>query len=233
MDFDNAGLQTGRLSASLNRAVLALDITEAVIDEAAAEKAELIISHHPLIWGTLKSVSGRRGEKLLRLAENGIAAISMHTNLDIAAGGVNDVLLGLFCAEAQGPLDNLGCGRLGNLEETMELSAFLALVREKLGGTGLRYYSAGRPVHRLAVMGGAGGDALEAAAERGCDTYLTADIKYDQFLLAAELGINLIDGDHFCTENPVIPVLAEALAKRFPDTEFIVSKKHQQLISFA
>ena len=213
MDFDNAGLQTGRLSASLNRAVLALDITEAVIDEAAAEKAQLIISHHPLIWGTLKSVSGRRGEKLLRLAENGIAAISMHTNLDIAAGGVNDVLLGLFCAEAQGPLDNLGCGRLGNLEETMELSAFLARVREKLGG--------------------AGGDALEAAAERGCDTYLTADIKYDQFLLAAELGINLIDGDHFCTENPVIPVLAEALAKRFPDTEFIVSKKHQQLISFA
>ena len=82
-------------------------------------------------------------------------------------------------------------------------------------------------------MGGSGGDSLKRAHGLGCDTYLTADIKYHTFLEAQELGMNLIDGDHFCTENLVIPVLAQRLANAFPQTEFIISRRHQQVISFA
>ena len=85
---------------------------------------------------------------------------------------------------------------------------------------------------RLAVMGGSGGDYIGCAAEKGCDTYVTADIKYHQFLEAKELGINLIDGDHFCTENPVIPSLCEKLRHEFPDVCFTVSARHGQVISF-
>ena len=97
----------------------------------------------------------------------------------------------------------------------------------------LRYYDSGRQVSKLAVMGGSGGDSLETAYRLGCDTYLTADIKYHQFLEAQELGINLIDGDHFCTENLVIPVLAQRLRAAFPETKFTISKRHHQVIRFA
>ena len=170
--------------------------------------------------------------KLLRLAENRIAVISMHTNLDIAAGGVNDVLITLLGARADGPLDPDNCGRVGELPEAQQFDIFLRFCKTALDSKGLRYYDAGRPVKRLAVMGGSGGDYIGCAVEKGCDTYVTADIKYHQFLEAKELGINLIDGDHFCTENPVIPSLCEKLRHEFPDVCFAVSASHGQVISF-
>ena len=229
MSFDNSGFQLGRLGAPVKCALLALDVTAEVIDEAAECGAELIISHHPLIFTPVKCISD---EKLLRLAERGIAVISMHTNLDIAEGGVNDVLIARLGVQCEGVLDADGCGRIGALPEALPLDAFLARCKAALSTNGLRYYDAGRAVRRVAVMGGAGGESVCTAFEKGCDTCVTADIKYHHFLEAKELGINLIDGDHFCTENPVIPVLAERLRAEFADVEFRVSKVHRQVISF-
>lgn len=229
MDFDNSGFQLGRLDAEVNRALLALDVTEEVVGEAIELGAQLIISHHPLIFSKLRSIMDT---KLLRLAENRIAVISMHTNLDIATGGVNDVLITLLGARADGPLDPDNCGRVGELPEAQQFDSFLRFCKTALDSKGLRYYDAGRPVKRLAVMGGSGGDYIGCAVEKGCDTYVTADIKYHQFLEAKELGINLIDGDHFCTENPVIPSLCEKLRHEFPDVCFAVSARHGQVISF-
>lgn len=229
MDFDNSGFQLGRLDAEVNKALLALDVTEEVVGEAIELGAQLIISHHPLIFSKLRSIMDT---KLLRLAENRIAVISMHTNLDIATGGVNDVLITLLGARADGPLDPDNCGRVGELPEAQQFDSFLRFCKTALDSKGLRYYDAGRPVKRLAVMGGSGGDYIGCAVEKGCDTYVTADIKYHQFLEAKELGINLIDGDHFCTENPVIPSLCEKLRHEFPDVCFTVSARHGQVISF-
>ena len=206
MDFDNAGIQVGSLEQEVGKILVALDITNAVIDEALALGAQLIVSHHPLIFGGLNNVTAEgKGAKTLRLARAGISAISMHTNLDIAQGGVND--------------------------EPMEFMAFAKMCREKLNVQGLRYYNAGRPVKRLAVMGGAGGSEVQAAFDKGCDTYVTADVSYHQFQLADELKINLIDADHFCTENPIVPVLARRLDERFPAVEVTVSKVHHQIVS--
>lgn len=234
MDFDNSGLQIGRTDAAVTRALLALDITNEVIDEAIACGAELIISHHPLIFTPVKSVRADdlTGEKLLRLAENRIAAISMHTNLDIADGGVNDVLIRLLGAEPEGALDADGCGRVGVLPEALGMAELLARCKRVLHTSALRYFDCGRRVRRIAVMGGSGGGAIADAVRLGCDCYLTADIKYHQFLGAKELGLSLIDGDHFGTENPVIPALAAKLRERFGDVEFLVSKRHGQIISF-
>lgn len=233
MDFDNSGVQLGHMGAEITKAVLALDITQDVIDEAIECGAELIISHHPLLFNPIKSFVDEdiTAKKLLTLAENHIAAISMHTNLDISEGGVNDVLIALVGAKAELALED-GCGRIGSLKEALPLRDFLLRCKAVLHTEGLRFYDSGHPVKRLAVMGGAGGDALRRAYELGCDTYLTADIKYHVFLEAAELGINLIDGDHFGTENPVIQPLAERLGNAFPEIEFIVSGRHKQLISF-
>lgn len=230
MGFDNSGFLFGREEAAVSKALLSLDVTPAVVDEAAELGAELIISHHPLIFSPLKSVTD---EKLLKLAANNISVISMHTNLDIAQGGVNDVLMGALGASVDAALDQDDCGRIGSLPVAMSMEEFLGLCKTVLKSKGLRYYDSGRPVEKLAVMGGSGGDSVETAFRLGCDTYLTADIKYHQFLQAAELGINLIDGDHFCTENLVMPVLAERLAGCFKELSFIVSARHCQLIDFA
>ena len=232
MEFDNAGFQIGRGDRPVSRVLLALDVTDAVAEEAREMGAELIVSHHPLLFHGAKTITDADPsmDRLLRLAEDRIAVISMHTNLDIAPGGVNDVLIRLLGAEPEEGLDASGCGRIGELSEPCDMPAFLARCKERLQVNALRYFDAGKPVSRLAVMGGAGGDSLEDAWRKGCDTYVTADLKYHQFLRAEELGLNLIDGDHFCTENPVIPDLCTRLQTAFPDVTFTVSRRHRQTI---
>ena len=118
LGFDNSGFLFGRETASVTKALLALDVTSAVVDEAIEQGAELVVSHHPLIFSPLKSVTD---EKLLRLARHQIGVISMHTNLDIAKGGVNDVLIAALGAQVQGGLDECGCGRVGRLDKAMPM----------------------------------------------------------------------------------------------------------------
>lgn len=234
MDFDNAGFQIGRADRAVRRVLLALDVTDAVAQEARDLGADLIVSHHPLIFSPLRSVTDGDAvqRRVLSLIENNIAVISMHTNLDIAEGGVNDVLIRLLGAEPEGPLDEDGCGRVGVLPEAMETHAFLARCKERLGVPALRYVRGGERIARLAVLGGGGAGSLEAAAEKGCDAFVTSDVKYHQFQRACELGVTLIDADHFYTENPVMPDLARRLAERFPGVEFAVSSTHTDCICF-
>lgn len=229
--YDNAGFLVGHRDAAVNTVLLSLDITGDVIEEAEALGAQLIVSHHPVIFHPLRSVtSDGEGALVLRLAEKKLAAICMHTNLDIAEGGVNDVLIEKLGARCESALDEDGCGRIGTLPQEMSMTAFLQRCKKTLGVNALRYVDAGKPVRHIAVMGGAGADAMREALSLGCDTYVTADIKYHKFLEAAELGLNLIDADHFCTENPVIPVLAEQLQAAFPTVRFRISQRHHQII---
>ena len=234
MDFDNAGFQLGRSNREVRRVLLALDVTDAVAEEALAFGAELIISHHPLIFSPLKAVTDADPvqKRVLFLIENDIALISMHTNLDIAEGGVNDVLIRLLGAEPETALDSSGCGRIGRLPEALPLSAFLERCKDVLGVPTLRYAGGGERVSKIAVMGGSGGGSLEDAVSMGCDAYVTSDVKYHQFQQAAERGLTLIDADHFYTENPIIPALADLLRGEFPAVEFRVSREHHSCVRF-
>lgn len=243
MDFDNAGYLVGSRTSSVHCILAALDITDDVIAEAVERKADLIVSHHPLIFHPLKNIRSEdlTGRKILMLAKHDIAAICMHTNLDIAFGGVNDALMDILGAETTGLLepagtdDNgepLGCGRIGSLPKTIPLTEFLPYLCKKLPVSGLRYVSGGKPVKKIAVCGGSGGSLLELAYENGCDTMITADIKYDRFLAAKEYGINLIDADHFCTENVVIPVIVEKLRSSFPSIDVYISDRLRQTVQF-
>ena len=112
------------------------------------------------------------------------------------------------------------------------MSEYLTYVKSALRSNGLRYHDAGRPVKRVAVLGGSGSDAFAAAMSSGADTYITADVKYDVFLQAKALGMNLIDADHFCTENTVVPVLHEAMSHEFKDIDFMISGIHCQTAQF-
>ena len=234
LDFDNVGLLVGRADRAVKKVLVALDITDEVIAEAVEKNADLIVSHHPLFF-ELKSVTDGTwtGERALSLAENRIAAICMHTNLDAAKGGVNDALLAAVgCVYAEELDPSTGIGRIGARRSPTELSSFLAEIKASLRCAGLRYHDAGRPVYRVAVCGGSGGGEIALAHAAGCDTYVTADIKYDPFLEAKHLGINLIDADHFCTENVIVPVIKRWIEDAFPEVKAVVSDVHGQTAQF-
>ncbi len=228
LGFDNVGLLVGSWEDEVERVLCALDITWDVIGEAERMGADLIVSHHPMFF-ELKNVtdSDAAGARVLRLARAGMSAICMHTNLDIAPGGVNDTLSNLLGIEDAVPFGAERCGRIGWVPE-QGMADFLPHVKEALGANGLRYVDAGRPVNRVAVLGGAGGDELPEALEAWADTYVTADVKHHQFIDAGELGINLIDAGHFSTENVVVPVLAELISGSFPEVEVRISETHGQ-----
>lgn len=243
MDFDNVGLLVGNEDNEVSKILVALDITEEVIDEAISMGAELIVSHHPIIFEAMKSVlySDLGGRKVIKLIKSDISAICMHTNLDIAVGGVNDALMSALGAVSDTYLEytgtdcmglKQGCGRIGELKQEMSMPEFMDKCKTSLNANGLRYHDAGLKVKKIAVMGGSGGSELMLAKEAGCDTYVTSDIKYNSFLDAKALGINLIDADHFCTENVIVPVLCEKLRVRFPTCEIRVSEKHCQTARF-
>jgi len=242
MDFDNVGLLVGRSEGTVSKVLIALDITDAVIEEAIQRGAELIVAHHPIFFPPLKRVTDedQTGRKILKLARHDIAAICMHTNLDSVAGGVNDELaklVGLQDTEIlmpYGELDGVpyGLGRVGDLPTPMVMPEFLAQVKEALESDGLRYYDAGRPVSCVAVMGGSGSDQLRDAIKQGCDTYVVGEAKYHAFLEARELGVNLVEADHFCTEDVVCEPLCEMLAAAFPGLTVKVSEQHDQTVRF-
>ena len=241
--WDNVGLLCGRRSKEVKKILVALDPFRNVIDEAIAIGADLIVTHHPLIFGEeIKAVNEETetGRCLLTLMEHGIAAINAHTNLDVAPGGINEVLartLGLENITVLSPDGTDTMGRPYGLlhrgdVEPQPLEQFLSTVKEKLGCEGLRYVSAGTPVRRVAVGGGSCGGAWPEALAHGCDTLVTADVKYNQFRSAFEAGINLIDAGHFHTENPTMPVLAEKLQSAFPDVDVVFCESHRDCMHF-
>ena len=244
MDFDNAGFLVGRGDRTVDKVLVSLDITEEVVAEAAQLGCQLIVSHHPVIFFPAKSVTDTTpdGRILLSLVEHNIAAVCAHTNLDAVCGGVNDALarkLGLTNIEQlkQDGVDSsgrpYGIGRVGNTAGVpMYAPAFAAFVKETLGANGVRFVDARRPVRRVAVGGGACADMLKDALALGCDTFVTGDVKYDRFLDAKALGINLIDAGHYPTEQVVVPVLRDLLRLDFPELDVCLSAVHGQTAQF-
>ena len=240
MDFDNSGLLVGRGGRTVTKILVALDITRFVIEEAERVGAQLIVAHHPVIFRPLKSVTDQdlTGENVLTLAEKGIAAICAHTNLDAAQGGVNCALARKLELTEIGQLHpdgvdeqgrEYGIGRIG-LAHTQDLSVeeYARFVKEKLGTSSVRFVDAGKPVSKVAVGGGSCADMMVDALAKGCDTFVTADVKYNFYLEAKQLGINLMDAGHYATENVVCSPMAEYLKAQFSDVEVILSEDHRE-----
>ena len=242
MDWDNVGLLCGSRSTPVTKILVALDPFEHVVQEAAQWGAELIVTHHPIIFQPLKTITDETsiGRGIMMLCRSGISAINAHTNLDQAPSGVNDVLaraLGLsdICViKPNGTDENgneWGLLRSGHVAENT-LEDFLLNVQTALGCDGLRYVDGGKPVKKVAVGGGSCAGGMLDALDAGCDTFVTADVKYNQFWDAKDLGLNLIDAGHFATENPVVNVLAEKLQEKFPEIQVKISKTHADCMKF-
>ena len=332
MSWDNSGLLVGSPEDEVGRVVLALDATGPVVEEAAQKGAQLILSHHPVIFHPLKKVE--RGTPVYEAIRLGVGILCAHTNLDLAEGGVNDALaemlslqklqpfeidsqenyvkIVVFTPEAEagkvakamgdagaGALDayshcsfsaggvgaflplegasphigqvgrleqveetrvemilprgkipavvaamkathpyevpaydlfedqavreTISLGRIGELETAFSPREFAQFVKERLQG-GVRLVEGNRPVKRVAVCGGSGGDLVELAARLGADALVTGDVKHDQLLTAQSLGLTLVDGGHYATEAPVLTKLQEKLQEAFPGVEFLLAQ---------
>ena len=218
-EWDNVGLLVGSENTKVDRVLLALDITPAVVEEARGQGCSLIVSHHPVIFDPLRSLSPDSAAYLL--AKHEIAALCLHTNLDRAEQGVNTTL-----AEALGlhdcvfyPEDYL---LVGSPEREYAAQEYAALIKERLDAPGVRF-TEGR-VTRVAVSSGGGGEGVTLARQYGFDAFVTGELKHHQYLFACDRGIAAFDAGHFSTENVVIEPLRKLLATRFPDVAFLTSR---------
>lgn len=227
MDFDNPGLLVGGEDAGVAKAVLSLDITPDVVREAAGLGAQLVVSHHPVIFHPLKAL--RPGSAAYLLAGHSIAAICAHTNLDMAPGGVNDCLAGrLLLKNVRALRKNAAWGLAealcGETDREYSPREFAAFVKRALGCEGVRYTDGKRKITRAGLCSGGGAEYLFDAAGTGCQAFVTGECKHNLLLDAENLGLTLVAAGHFETEDIVIPALAEKLAERFPEVEFVRSK---------
>ena len=204
--WDNSGLlvNTGR---EVTHVLVTLDITPAVVAEAAALGCEMIVAHHPVILAPLKNITSRDVPALL--LQSGVSALCAHTNWDAAHGGINDVLAGLLgICEAE----PLGFGRVGRLPAALCAADFAALCAAKLSAP-VRLADAGRPVQRIALAGGSGADLLSQAVLAGADCLLTGDAGHHTALDAIQAGLSLVAAGHYATEWPGVEELAHRLAQ--------------------
>ena len=238
-DWDNVGQLLGDPQKPIEKILVALDITEAVADEAMQKGCQLIVAHHPVMnckWLPVQTVRNDtpQGHLLLKLLLNGISAICMHTNLDAADRGVNDCLAKALCLEDPGPLgrEEEKLCRMGTVKEPMPLAEFVQFVSKALACNGVRYAGRGGMVHRVAVGGGSCGHSQDAVIAAGCDTFVTSDLGYHDFLDAAGKGINLIDAGHFPTEDVVCKEVISYLTARFPELSIEKSTSHREVIQY-
>lgn len=217
--YDNVGLLIGDEFLEVNRCLVTLDVTQAVCDEAAGWGAELILSHHPVIFDSIKRISSK--STVYQLIQAGISVFSAHTNLDKAKNGVNDTLiqrLGVKSAVPVGDTDD--CLLMGTLDNMMTGSELAQMAKKRLCSPALRLYDAGFPIETVAVCCGAGGMYLMDAVNAGADAMITGDVKHNTVVDAADYGITLIDAGHFETEHLIAEKLVEYLTPLFPDVEF-------------
>ena len=229
MDFDNTGILVGDRNREIACALLALDCTPAVIEQARQLGAQLIITHHPVIFHPLKRVN--EDAVVYLLIRSDIAVISAHTNLDIAQGGVNDALasaIGLRdCRGLELLNEQTGAwlGRIGTLPEPLSPEAFAAHVKSCLNAASVKFAAAPRVIRTVALCSGSGADCLDAAISAGADALLTSEVKQHEYLAAAAAGISIFDAGHFDTEDIVIEPLRDYLAKEIPDVHFFTTHR--------
>lgn len=220
-DWDNSGMLVGDMNAEVKKAAVVLDITHEEIKKAKAIGADLIISHHPVIFNPIKSVT--KGSVPYELVASSINALCCHTPLDIADGGTNDSLaklLGINVTRADDPIL-----RLGTVEPTtaQELAGKIANTLN----TKVRYADAGKTIKKIAICTGAGCSLIEAAGE--IDAFITGDASHHNFLDCVQAGITLIAAGHYETEIIVVPVLVKKLQAQFPDIEIIDIKQENPI----
>lgn len=225
-EWDNVGLLVGRMDALVEKIYVALDLTEENLTEACGWGADLIVTHHPMIFRGMKRVNDQDfiGRKILKLAESHTACYAMHTNFDVLAmADINERLLGLcdaqvLCETGKDSQGNpQGIGRIGTLPSAMTLKECACYVKERFKLPGVKVMGdLERSVSRVAVSGGAGKSMARYAIMGGAQALITGDIDHHTGLDAVDQGLCIIDAGHYGTEYFFISYMEEELGRMFP-----------------
>lgn len=224
--WDNSGLIIGDMAKPVSKAVLSLDATRLVADFTVGISADLLITHHPLIFRGLKNIE--KNSAVYKLINGDVSVISAHTCFDKALDGINTHLADIIGLENTQRLDN-SFVVTGELPEAMSIDDFASYVGELLESRALRYTDTDKLIKRVAVGGGACSEFIDEAMQNA-DCFLTGDLKYHEMLDASEKGYAVISAGHFETENTPFLMLADSLRNKFDDVEFIVSPQQNVIM---
>ena len=229
--WDNSGFLAGDPNMAVHKIITALDITNKVIDEAFSENAELIISHHPVIFTPLKAVMS--DSPVGRMISREISAICTHTPFDMSPLGMNKGLYELLnkhlgLSEGSVPLEETGeglsVGRIYELNAPLSPEEAAKRAKAALGCSAVRFSDGGREIRRIAVSSGSGGSFVKLAQKKGADALISGDFKHDAFIDSANEGFTIIDCGHFHTERIFCGIMKELLSKEFPDIKVTEAK---------
>ena len=198
-DWDKIGLQIGDYQRPVRCIMVVLEATSPVIDEAITQNVDLIITHHPFIFASLTEIdlATPKGKNIEKLIKNDISLYSMHTNYDIADGGMNSILAEILALKNTVQFAE-GIGRIGQFETEVDFSQLLEFIKTKFGLDKITFVDSGKKViNKIAIIGGSGGDYIDAAKSAGADVLITGDIKYHTAIDAQEIGLNMVDIGHY------------------------------------
>lgn len=220
-DYDNSGLQVGFPTSDINKVLVCLDVTEEVVDEAIRLGCELIVSHHPLLFRSLKTVSDATYQQrcVVKAIKAGIAIYSAHTNLDNAAKGVNYKIASILGLSELRPLvpneDGIsGSGIIGTYSTAIPVSDFLSLIKEKFGVENLRYTLGNKElIQTVAICGGSGASFLPNAIASAADCFISGEFGYHDYF--ENQGLTLAELGHYQSEKFTIDLLYDLLATEF------------------
>ena len=219
-DFDNVGLLVGDKDAAVTRAVVCLDCDINAVNFAKSLGAELIVTHHPVIFGGIKSVLA--GGTVYEAIKNGISVISMHTNLDIAVGGVTENLCAAIGLKNVKPYVAHDGFLIREAEcDTHDAEALAQVIKTNLN-TAVRYVDSDKEIKKVLVCSGSGGGFLSDVISGGFDALIAADIKHNVFMDAVNQGVTVFDAGHYQSENVIVKPLCDELKTAFGDIEFTV-----------
>lgn len=232
LDFDNVGLLAGRSEKEVNRVYIALDATDAVIDCAVRAGADMLITHHPLIFSPLKKVTDENfiSRRIVKLIQNDISYYAMHTNYDVLGmAELSEKILGIRDTEVlditreNGDIPE-GIGRIGSLEQPVTLEECCVYIKHKLNLGSLKVFGdMDAKVSRLAISPGSGKSVIGAAIAKGADVLVTGDIGHHEGLDAVEQGLSVIDAGHYGTEYIFIDDMKRFLEDKLPVLQVTVA----------
>ena len=226
-EWDNAGFLIGEFRKEVKKAVLCLDVTKAVAEYAKDVEADVIISHHPVIFSGIKNV--KKGSAVYTCIENDIAVISAHTNFDLAESGINYNLASRLGLNDIKQIDGSFI-TVGKLDYEMSIDDFAQYVSDTLEVSGLRYTDTEKPIQTIAVGGGACEEYTELAMQNA-DCFVTGDMKYHAMLDCAENGYAVISAGHYETEHDSFLMLMDKLKAVFVDVEFISANQKNPVLA--
>lgn len=225
--WDNTGFQVGNDGKDVKKILLALDVDEDILDYALDQGVDMIISHHPIFFSPVKTITNKtvKGKLVYRAVQEDIVLYNAHTNLDQAIGGVNDVLADILKLENREILSEnteknglvYGYGRTGTIDR-IRLIDFIGQVKDLLGLDALTVFGdVDREVERVSVCGGSGASFIDDAYKKGTDVYITGDVKYHDAQRAVDLGMVIIDAGHYHTEKVILPRIKDLIDTEFKD----------------